>query len=351
MLIQHKQLTDFITHILTAAGASAEMAFEVAEHLVVANLKGHDSHGVGLIPMYVYNIGRGLLDPKAHAKLTRDNGAVMLYDGGTGFGQVTGREVTEAAIERVKDTGVVCAGLRGTHHLARIGNYGELCGRAGLVSVHFVNVVGHDPFVVPWGGRDRRMSTNPFCCTVPREGQEPIVLDMATSMIAQGKVRVANMKGVPVPDGALVDSEGQPTSDPNVMFSEPAGSMSPFGKHKGYGLAFMCELLGGGLAGEWTVQPGNERAGHAINNMLMFVVDPVAFGNAERFQDEVLAMVDYIHSTEPARDVDRVRIPGEPEIESMAKREANGIPIDDNSWAGIVGAAEKVGLNQADIPH
>ena len=193
------------------------------------------------------------------------------------------------------------------------------------------------------------MTTNPFCCVVPRNGKMPIVLDMATSAIALGKVRVAHMKGELVPEGVLVDHEGQPTNDPSVMYEEPFGAMGPFGKHKGYGLAVMCELLGGALAGEWTAQPGNPREGTVVNHMLMFVLDPRVFGGVERFHSEVADMADYLHSTTPAKGFDRVRIPGEPEQESMAERATLGIPIDDNSWSGIKAAAEAAGLSTAEI--
>jgi hydroxycarboxylate dehydrogenase B len=349
MLLQPARLRDFATDIFSHAGATHDVAREVAVHLVEANLKGHDSHGVGMIPTYVHNLRAGHLDAGAHAAVVRDAGAVVLVDGRFGFGQVVGREATDIAIERVKSTGVVCVGLRNAHHLGRIGAYGELCGRAGLVSVHFVNVVGHEPQVAPWGGRERRMTTNPFCCVVPRDGDEPIVLDMATSAIALGKVRVAHFKGVPVEDGALVDSLGASTNDPKVMYEAPFGALGPFGKHKGYGLALMCELLGGALVGEWTAQPGRERVGTVVNHMLMFVIDPSAFGNRAAFQQEVFAMVDYIHSTTPARGFDRVRVPGDPEREATAQRERDGIEIDSNSWDGIVNAARRAGLSDSAI--
>jgi uncharacterized oxidoreductase len=193
------------------------------------------------------------------------------------------------------------------------------------------------------------MTTNPFCCVVPRDGDEPVVLDMATSAIALGKVRVAHFKGTPIEDGALVDSQGEPTNDPSVMYREPFGALGPFGKHKGYGLALMCELLGGALAGEWTAQPARERAGTIVNHMLTFVFDPAAFGNRAAFQQEVFAMVDYIHATTPARGFDKVRVPGDPERESLAARNREGIDIDDNSWAGILDAAHHAGLADARI--
>ncbi len=349
MLIEHQRLATFVTAIFVAAGADSAAAAQVADHLVTANLKGHDSHGVGMIPAYVANIKAGHLKVDSRARVARDSGAVLLIDGGMGFGQVVGRAATDIALDRVKQTGVVCVGVRNCHHLGRIGDYGERCGRAGYVSVHFVNVVGHAPQVSPFGGRDRRMTTNPFCCVVPRAGAEPMVLDMATSAIALGKVRVAHMKGEAVAAGALVDHEGVPTTDPSVMYKEPFGALGPFGLHKGYGLAVMCELLGGALAGEWTAQPGNPRDNTIVNHMLMFVLDPAAFGGVDRFQDEVSAMTDYLHSTTPAKGFDRVRVPGEPEIESLAARTATGVPIDENSWAGILRSAASAGLADADI--
>jgi hydroxycarboxylate dehydrogenase B len=349
MHIRPAALRSFVTELFTRAGANPAAASEVSEHLVEANLKGHDSHGVGMIPAYVRNIKAGHLNVDAHAEVIRDSGAVMLVDGHHGFGQVVGREAADLAIARAKDTGVVCLGLRNAHHLGRIGSYGERCGRAGLVSVHFVNVVGHEPQVAPWGGRDRRMTTNPFCCVVPRDGDEPVVLDMATSAIALGKVRVAHLQGVAIEPGALVDADGAPTTDPGVMFQAPFGSLGPFGKHKGYGLALMCELLGGALAGEWTAQPAQPRAGTIVNHMLMFVIDPAAFGNRAAFQREVLAMVGYIHSTTPAPGFDKVRVPGDPERESRAARERSGIPMDPKSWSGIVEAARHAGMSDAEI--
>ncbi len=349
MLISADKLTALVENIFVTAGARADFAHEVATHLVAANLKGHDSHGVGMTPAYVHNIRTDLLKVDAEAEVVQDNGAVMVIDGQFGFGQVVGRQAMDIAIERVKDTGVVCAGVRNCHHLGRIGTYAEHCAEAGLVSIHLVNVVGHDPQVSPWGGRDARMTTNPFTCAVPRKDAPPVVLDMATSAIALGKVRVAYNAGTQVAEGALVDHEGTPTTNPAVMYEEPRGTLGPFGKHKGYGLAVMCELLGGALAGEWTAQPENHRSHHIVNHMFTCVVDPAAFGGLDKFQHEVNAMVDYLHSTTPAKGFDKVRVPGEPERESMAERMVSGIPIDDNTWAGVMGAAKAAGMEDTAI--
>ena len=344
MRIQASDLVNLVTKIFASSGASSAHASEVAEHLVQANLMGHDSHGVGMIPTYANSLKKGYLDPAANIRVLKNKGAVMLVDGQKGFGQVVGRQATELALERVKDTGIVCLGLRNAHHLGRIGSYGEQCGNAGYASVHFVNVVGHEPQVVPFGGREPRMTTNPFCCVVPRKGKSPVVLDMATSAIALGKVRVAHMKGEQIAPGVLVDHEGKASTDPGVIYQEPRGALGPFGLHKGYGLALMCELLGGALAGEWTAQPEQPRPGTIINNMLMFVFDPDIFDGAQQFEKEVEAMLAYVLSSKPAKGVDKVRIPGQPELEAMAERSARGIDIDDNSWAGISAVADALGL-------
>ena len=349
MLITADKLTVFVEAIFIASGAQQTFAHEVALHLVTANLKGHDSHGVGMTPAYINNIQTDLLKVDAEARVTKDNGAVMVIDGQFGFGQVVGRQAVDIAIERVKSTGVVCAGVRNCHHLGRIGSYAEQCAAAGLVSIHMVNVVGHAPQVSPYGGRDRRMTTNPFTCAVPRRDAPPVILDMATSAVALGKVRVAYNAGKEVPAGALVDHEGTPTTNPAVMYEEPFGALGPFGAHKGYGLAVMCELLGGALAGEWTAQPENPRSHHIVNHMFMCVLDPEAFGGLEKFQHEVDAMVGYLHSTTPAKGFDRVRVPGDPERESMTERQVSGIPIDDTSWAGVLKAAQSAGMSEADI--
>jgi len=349
MLISADQLTKLVESIFTSQGAAPAFAHEVAAHLVAANLKGHDSHGVGMTPAYVNNIRAGLLKVDAEASVIKDNGAVMVIDGQFGFGQVVGRQAMDLLIERVKSTGVVCAGVRNCHHLGRIGTYAEQCAEAGLVSIHMVNVVGHEPQVSPWGGRDRRMTTNPFTCAVPRHQEDPVVLDMATSAVALGKVRVAYNAGKEVPAGALVDHEGTPTTNPAVMYEKPFGALGPFGQHKGYGLAVMCELLGGALAGEWTAQPENHRSHHIVNHMFTCVVDPAAFGGLDKFHHEVTAMVDYLHSATPAKGVDKVRVPGEPERESMAQRLADGIPVDETTWSAVLGAAQVAGMSEADL--
>ena len=184
---------------------------------------------------------------------------------------------------------------------------------------------------------------------MPRKGGERIVLDYATSAVAMGKLRVAYLKGEPAPEGVLVDAAGHPTTDLSTFYRAEARSLLlPFGLHKGGGMQILCELLGGALAGQWTMQPGSDRTfGAAVNNMLSVVIDPDAFGGREGFEAEAEAMLDYIRSTAPAEGIDRVRLPGDPERESTAKRLAEGIPIDDGTWAQLRDAGVRVGLDEA----
>jgi uncharacterized oxidoreductase len=349
MIIDADRLTALMAEILERAGAEPERARICAEHLVAANLKGHDSHGVGMAPSYVRWIAAGKLKPNARPEVVHEHGAVMVVDGRFGLGQPVAREATEMAIDRAKRMGVACVALRNACHIGRIGTYGEQCADAGCISIHYVNVVGVGPGVAPFGGREARMLTNPYCCAIPRASGEHVVLDFATSAVAIGKLRVAYMKGEKVQPGALVTPAGQATDDPRSFYGGDARSiLLPFGLHKGGGMQILCELLGGALAGHWTMQPASDRAfGAAVNNMLSIVIDPDALGGREAFEAEAEAMLAYILSTQPAEGVDRVRLPGDPERESLARRSADGVPIDDNTWAQIREAAASVGLPEA----
>ena len=213
-------------------------------------------------------------------RLSRDNGAVIVIDGGAGYGQVVAKEAMDIGIERAKKHGVCVVGLTNAHHIGRIGHWAEQCARAGMVSTHWVNVHGHKSLVAPFGGAEPRFTTNPYCTAVPRKGKEPIVLDFATSQVAMGKVRVANNKKVQMEEGLLIDAAGQPTTDPGVMYNAPYGAILPFGLHKGGGLAVICDLLAGALTGGRTHSPRTIKKDGTdiINNMLSIIIDPAVDG-------------------------------------------------------------------------
>ncbi len=342
-LFQAEPLTAAVHAIIAAGGSSASEAELVARNLVEANLRGHDSHGVGMVPRYVDALQEGGLEVNRQVGITLDSGALLTLDGGHGYGQVIGRQAMALAIERALQHGVCVAGVSGSHHLGRIGHWAEQCAREGLVSIHFVNVLAR-PIVAPFGGRDARLGTNPFCVGIPRPGREPIVLDFATSKIAQGKTRVAYNQGVPVEPDTLLDHHGEPTTDPRYTVVEPYGALLPFGGHKGGGLALICELLGGALSGGATMRSLGDGGRQVLNGMFSIVVDPRRLGTAENLAREMEGFVAWYTASPPAAGVERVQVPGDPERACKAQRLAEGIPVDAATWREIVAAAAKVGI-------
>jgi uncharacterized oxidoreductase len=333
--------------IIEAAGSSKAEADKVASNLVLANLSGHDSHGVGMIPRYVDAVLEGGLKPNSHAKTVLDAGSLLTVDGQRGYGQVVGEEATQLAIARTRETGSCILALSNAHHLGRIGHFAEMAAAEGFVSLHFVNVQSR-PVVAPWGGADGRYGTNPCCIGIPLKGREPFVLDFATSRVAQGKMRVAHNEGRRVEPGLLIDEHGRPTTDPGVVVVPQAGglfgALMPFGEHKGYGLAVACELLGGALTGTGTWhQPADARRS-VVNGMLAIVIDPQRLGTRTQFESEALAFVDWLKQSPSAPGSEGVLVAGEPERRARAERGRDGIEVDDTTWAEITAAGAKVGL-------
>jgi uncharacterized oxidoreductase len=334
--------------IVKAGGSAVAEADLVADHLVRANLMGHDSHGVGMIPTYIRHLKAGLVVPNTRVKLAKDDGALLMFDGGRGYGRPVAGEAMDAAIARCRETGVVAMGLANAHHIGRVGAYGELASGAGLVSLHFVNVTDHRATVAPFRGTDARFVTNPVCIALPGTDRHPaLLLDMATSAVAMGKIRVAKNQGKPAPEGTLIDAKGRPTRDPNVMYSEPHGALLPFGGHKGYALAVVTELLATALTGGPSIQPGNQRLGGVVNNMFTVLIDPARLAGVDWLRRELDGFIDYVKASPPADPQLPVLVPGEPERLATAERSRAGIDIDATTWGEILDAAEAVGLARA----
>lgn len=343
------QLRRYVLTVCERLGSEATEAGLVADQLIRANLCGHDSHGIGMMPTYVDAVAGGRLFPNRHATMTRDEGAVLVIDGNRAFGQVAGYEATNLAIDRARETGVCLMGLRDSFHIGRIGHWGEQCARAGMVSIHFVNVAGHQPLVAPFGGREARFTTNPVCIAIPTpDGAPAALLDMATSVIAMGKVRVARNMGTEVRDQALLDGAGEVTRDPNAMFTPPGGAIIAFGEHKGSGLAIMCELLGAALTGGTTIAPENPRDGSALNSMLSIVIEPDALTSRGSLAAQVNAFLAYVKDSELRSGFDEVLIPGEPELRSAQAR-AEAIPVDAGTVIELREAAGRAGLDGAEV--
>jgi uncharacterized oxidoreductase len=347
-LFQAQALTRAIEAIVAAGGSEPAEARLVADNLVTANLLGHDSHGVGMIPRYIDALLEGGLSPNQHPRATLDTGSLLALDGCKGYGQSIGRDAMQMAIERTQRHGSCVMTLGNSHHLGRIGHWAEMAVAQGLISIHFVNVISHAR-VAPYGGRDARFGTNPCCIGVPLPGEPPFLLDYATSAVAQGKLRVAHNKGVKVPFGRLIDPEGNATQDPRYAVVPPFGAMLAFGEHKGYGMAIACELLGGALTGGGTWHYDESSKQRVLNGMLSIVLDPRKLGTAAAFEREARLFLDWLRKSRAAPGFDRVRLAGEPEREMRERRSRDGVPVDEATWQEILRAADKVKLARARV--
>jgi len=348
IVIAAPRLKAAVQAIVANGGSEPREADLVAGNLVEANLTGHDSHGVGMIPRYVKSLLEGGLRVNQHPKILLDTGVTLRVDGQAGYGQVIGLEAMALGVERAKKHGVCVVATANSHHLGRIGHWAEQCLAAGLVSLHFVNVISLGR-VAPYGGADARFGTNPCCIGVPLPGEPPFLLDYATSAVAQGKLRVAHNKGVKVPPGRLIDDAGQPTDDPRYAVVPPYGAMLPFGEYKGYGMALACELLGGALSGGGTWHYEESSQQRVLNGMLAIVIDPAKLGTADAFAREARLFLEWLRKGRTAPGFDKVRIAGEPERELRAQREREGVPVDATTWEEILAAADKVKLARAKV--
>lgn len=316
----------------------------VADNLIEANLTGHDSHGIGMLPRYVEAFQQGGLTPNAHVETLLDSGAMLRLNGHAGFGQVIGQEAMALGIERARASGTCIVALGNSHHLGRIGAWAEQAAQAGMVSVHFVNVIARG-IVAPHGGGDGRFGTNPFCAGVPMRARDPVIVDFATSMIAQGKTRVAMNKGETVPPGCVIDDQGRATQDPRYAVVPPFGALLTFGTHKGFGLALMCELLGGALAAGMTQRDDDTTQRRVLNGMLSVIIDPAALSDLASFERETQAFVDWVKASPPREGVDAIRVGGDLERESRLRRSAEGVPVDDATWQQILDGAARLGVD------
>lgn len=344
LIIPAPRLTAAMQALVRGFGSAEPEVEAVVANLVDANLAGHDSHGIGMLPRYADAYLEGNLAPNARVAIVHDGGAMLRLDGATGFGQVIGAQAMALGIERARAHGSCIVALGRSHHLGRIGAWAEQCAAAGLVSMHFVNVISRG-IVAPHGGADARFGTNPVCVGVPVAGRAPVILDFATSEIAQGKARVAHNQGVPVAAGSVIDDRGLPSTDPRWAVVPPYGALLTFGAHKGYGLALVAELLGGALASGMTQRDAGHAKRRVWNGMLSVILEPGALGDAAAFEREALAFVDWVKASPPREGFDGVQVAGEPEAGKRAKRLAEGIPIDPTTWTEILAAAVKLGVD------
>ncbi len=266
-----------------------------------------------------------------------------------GFGQRLAADAVRRAAGRASELGACVLALRNASHIGRVGTYAELAARHGMAFIAFVNVADNRDLQAPYACAEPRLGTNPFCAAVPGgdDGGPALLLDMATTTIAAGKARVAYNKGVAVPEGSLIDADGQPTNDPAGLIRDRTGALLSFGKHKGSGLAVMCEIMAGALAGgQRTDQAGR---GGILNSMLAVVIDPARLGDPDAVAAGAASTAAHIRSSRVAPGFEQVLLPGEPERRSAERRGGEGIEVDDGTWREVREAAAKLGITQGEI--
>ncbi len=353
-IVSAETLRDFVAAIFRQSGCDAAEAGRIALYLVDGNLTGHDSHGVIRVPRYIESIETGDTLVGQSITVLSESASHAVLDGNFGFGQTIGPQAVDLGIAKARATGLAVVALRQSGHLGRIGAWAERAAAAGLISIHFVNV-SYGPLVAPFGGTGRRFATDPVCIGIPpMAGRAMLLLDMATAIVAEGKVMVASMGGKPVPGDALIWPDGTKSDDPAALYGPlvPNGPRNPgagpgairtFVEHKGSGLAFMCELLAGLLCGGGTAQPSRGAEKRNTNGMLSFYLDPARFG-AEDFVRAAIEYADYVKSAPVAAGVAEVLVPGEPEARNRATREAGGVPVMVDTWTRLCALATRFGV-------
>lgn len=340
MLIQAEDLTAFVRDLFLAAGSSERHAELVARSLVKTNLTGHDSHGVIRVPQYLDMIDDGRLNAAATPVIEQETDIITVVDGGHTFGQVVADFGIRAAIRKAKVHGLAATGLKNSQHVGRLGEWVELAAQENLIGLGFCNGGTPGGLVTPFGGAGRFMGTNPFAAAVPTESGIPIVVDFATSVVAEGKVRLARNKGDSLAEGLIQTKDGYPSTDPNDLYA--GGTLLPLGGHKGSGLSFLMELLGGLLLGQGS--PKFADYGKFRNGVLFIVLSIEAFRPLEPFLAQTTELSALLKASPPAPGFDEVLLPGEPERRSTQVRLLEGIPIDDATWGGLVNCAERFDL-------
>lgn len=328
-IIQAEALERSIGEVLEAAGCPPGPAAIVAESLVLSNLKGTDSHGLIRLAQYVGEIESGRTVPGRKPSVTERDGLIHV-DGGWGFGPVGARLAARLAAERARDAGVSLVTLSQVNHVGRLGETVELLAAESCVGIAFCNGGPAGGRVAAFGGRGPLFGTNPLAYAIPNPPEPPIVADFSTAATAEGRVRLAKQNGQRVPDGWIVDADGIPTNDPAKLYE--GGAILPAGGHKGYALCLLAEVLGGLIAGAGCASLGADPG----NGLALIALHPAPGGVGE--------LAAAVRAAPPAPGTDRVRLPGDPELDTEARRRAEGIPVPDGTWAEYLATAARYGV-------
>ncbi|MFN3076341.1 MAG: Ldh family oxidoreductase [Alphaproteobacteria bacterium] len=343
-VVAAKELEAFLIAAFKGYGATDGEAKAVSEHLVTANLTGHDSHGVLRAPWYMEKIAKKELLPGAPITVENETPSSAIINGHWGFGQPPCLKAMELCLEKAQNQVIACVTVRNANHVGRIGAYTEMAAERGMVGMGGANLHGTSDCVAPFGGIDRRLPTNPMSIAFPSDRVPSFLLDMTTSIVAEGKLQLRRNRGEKAPEGWIIDHAGNPTDDPWAFYNDPKGALMPVGGsvgYKGYGLSMAMDGLSGGLSDSLCSSPEGKRHGNAC----WFIAIRIdAFAPLDRFTTNIGRLFNHVKSSRPAPGVDEVLVPGEPEHRSRQKREIEGLPLDDRTWAWLGEMAGKVGV-------
>lgn len=342
-----QQLNKVAADIFEAAGVPRGEAEVISELLVGANLAGHDSHGVLRIPQYIGLMESGQIQPGAPIQIERESASHALINGNWGFGHVIAKQAMSLAIQKAKSSTISAVSIYNCNHIGRLGSYPVMAANEGLIGMVMANAGGTALYVAPFGGTDGRLATNPISIAAPTRDDYPILLDITSSVVAQGKIRVALNRGDSVPLGWLINSKGEPTTDPHDLNGPPPGALLALGgiaAHKGFALALMIDVLGGALSGAGCSGSGNTRL---QNGVLMVAIDIETFTPLDDFYTRVDELVAHVKSSPLAPGFDEILVPGEIEARREQQRSEEGIPLDDETWRQLQETAAALGISVA----
>ena len=329
--------------LFLAAGASEEETQTIMEHLVGANLAGHDSHGIILLPTYINRIKRGHIVPGAPFTIEQETLTSARINGNWGFGYVVTTRAMDMAIAKAKQHQVAAMTIYQQSHVGRVADYPLMAARAGMIGLMTCDSGRGPKAVVPFGGKEARLGTNPISVAFPSDLEGPIFLDMATSAVAAGKLSVKRSRREPAPPGWVVDKDGNPTTDVEAYYA--GGAILPMGgdqAHKGYVLSFMVETLSGILTG---LGFGVDPRGRHNDGTFLAVFDVSAFLPLEKFKQDIADFVDYLKATPPAAGFTEVLYPGELEYRTEQQRRRDGIYVEDQTWQQLTDLYGEYGLS------
>ena len=340
-----EKIVNTCTNIIEAAGVSHQNAKLIAELLAEANSTGHDSHGIIRIPQYLAAIEDNDILTNSDVDILRETPLTAIIDGNWGFGQVTMSRAVEVGLEKASKSGLAAITVRNANHIGRLGSYVDHIARQDMIGLLFVNAIGTPAYrMAPWGGTEPRLVTDPLAFGIPSPYGDPIVMDMTTTVVAEGKVRIKRNRDEETPDGWLLDAEGKPTNDPNVLYGIPLGSILPLGGttagHKGYGLNIVIEHLSGVLSCAGCIGK-NERLS---NGAYLIIVDIEQFLPIEEFYQESEIFIKHVKSSPVAEGFDEILLPGEIESKVKRKRTEEGIFVEDKTWEQILKWSQKFGV-------